>query len=93
MKKLDWCETFKHGKVPSSALWRILMSGFGKYLRNYTKCPIKKNLTFNKINTDSKMMQYVPVVKLRFDIFTDSFGENGLRGTFNISFTGQVIEE
>ena len=93
MKKLDWCQTFKHGKVPSNILWKIVMSGFGKYLRNYTKCPLKNKVIFEKVNADSKMMQFIPIVKVRFDIILDNTGENRHQDTFNVSFTGEVLDQ
>ena len=69
------------------------MSGFGKYLRNYTKCPLKNKVIFEKVNADSKMMQFIPIVKVRFDIILDNTGENRHQDTFNVSFTGEVLDQ
>lgn len=93
MKKVDWCGIFKNGKVPSDLLWKILMSGFGKYLKKYTKCPIMKNFEFERVHADSKMMLFVPSVKTRFEIWIELIGENGRKDLANISFIGQVVDE
>lgn len=93
IKKLDWCGIFKNGKVPNDFLWKVMMSGFGKYLKKYTKCPITTSLEFDRMNADPKMMLLAPTLKTRLDMWIEYHGENGKRDLMNLTFVGQVVDE
>lgn len=92
IQKADWCAIFKNGKVPSNIFWKILTTGFGKFLKEYMKCPIKNRVKFDRVSADSRMMQFVPTLKGRTDLFLDMKGPNNQKDYFNLSLTGQVVD-
>lgn len=92
MQKTDWCAIFKNGKVPSNFIWKILMTGFGKFLKDYMRCPIKNRLLLNRVSADSKMMLLIPSLTLRFDLFFDMIGPAKQRDFLNLSFTGDIVD-
>ena len=89
----NWCGLFgKNGKVPTNPAWKILMKGFGKYFKDYMNCPIKRNLTLNRIHGDSRMLLFVPSGKGFFQILMNVVGNNGQKQLLNISLSGEVFD-
>lgn len=68
------------------------MSGFGRYLKPYTKCPIKNKIMFDKVHADSKMLLLIPNIKSRIDVLWDVTGLNKQKDFINVSFTGAIID-
>ena len=90
----DWCGLFgKNGKVPTSAGWKVVMKGFGKYFKDYMNCPIKKNVTLNRIHGDPKMLLFAPNGKVHFHIFANVFGDKGQKEFANISLVVEVSDD
>lgn len=90
---LDWCGLFgKNGKVPTSTGWKVVMKGFGKYFKDYMSCPIKKNITFNRIHADPKMLLFAPSAKVFFQLFVSIVGDKGQKEFANISLVVEVTD-
>ena len=92
IQKLDWCSVFNAGKVPTNVLWKIIMSGFGKQVSKYAKCPIKKEIVLNRITADPKMMMFLPSAMINCSVSADIFGANGAKDFVSVSLIARTSE-
>ncbi|KAL7040421.1 hypothetical protein ACKWTF_000383 [Chironomus riparius] len=82
----DWCGIIdKNGRIPTKPGWKMIMKGFGKYFRNYMHCPIKRNVDFNKIFADPKMLLFAPPGRAKFRALVELFNEKGQKDFVNFS--------
>jgi hypothetical protein len=82
----DWCGIMdKSGRIPTKPGWKMIMKGFGKYLKNYMHCPIKRDIDFPGIYADPKMLLFAPPGKAKFKASVDIFGDNGQKDFVDFS--------
>jgi len=90
---IDWCGLFgRNGKIPTTLAWKVVIKGFGKYLKDYMNCPIKNNITLNRMNGDPKMMLFVPNGRGLFQLFASIIGDKGQKEFANISLIVEVVD-
>lgn len=89
----DWCGLFgRNGKIPTTLAWKVIIKGFGKYLKSYMNCPIKKNITLNRMNGDPKMLLFIPNGRGLFQLFTTIIDDKGQKEFVNISLIVNVFD-
>jgi hypothetical protein len=89
----DWCGLFgKNGKVPTVIGWKVVMKGFGKYFKDYMNCPIKKNVTLNRIHADPKMLLFAQNGKAKFQLLANVTGDKGQKEFANISLIIEIFD-
>ena len=91
--RFDWCVFFKNGKIPSDPIWKGVMAGFGKYIKNYKSCPLKRNLDFDQMRPEQKSLIFIPVITTRLQLIFDCLAENRQKELLNITLTFKVYEE
>ena len=90
----DWCGLFgKNGKVPTSAGWKLVMKGFGKYFKNFRNCPIKNKIELNRMHGDPKMMLFAPNMRSFFQLAMTAFTGSGIKSLVNISLIVEIFDE
>lgn len=90
---IDWCGLFgKNSKIPTMLAWKVIIKGFGKYFKDYMNCPIKKNITLNRMNGDLKMLLFVPNGRGLFQFFATIIGDKGQKGYGNVSLIVEVFD-
>lgn len=82
-----------NGKLPSSPLFKMVMIGFGKYLKPYLKCPIKtKQLKFERIIPDPKFLMFVPSRKYCSHLLLEGETADKQKDHINITFTAIISD-
>lgn len=88
---VNWCELLsKNANVPTLVGWKIIMKGFGKYFKDYMSCPIKKNITFNRMHADSKMLLFAPSAQYYFQLIINVVGDKGQKEFANVSLIVEI---
>lgn len=68
------------------------MTGFGRVLKPYMKCPVKDRISFVRVHADAKMLMLIPNLKSRIKLFYDLTSTTKQRDFINVTFTGVVTD-
>lgn len=69
------------------------MAGFGKYIKNYKTCPLKRNLDFDQMKPELKSLIFIPIITGRLQLIFDCEAENRQKELLNLTLTFKVYEE
>lgn len=81
---------FSDGKMPNNLSFKVGMAGFGKYLKPYVKCPIKKQFKFERLIPDSKILIFASNAKFTFGLLLEAETIDKQRDFLNFTFTAEI---